>query len=503
MENRNEAARPADYQKAVRKRLIELRKRHGLSEIARRTRTPLTNVHRYMREGKIPAEFCAALVDAFEVNPGWLLTGQGGTLLSDVDENAAKLGGNLLELITAMNAVSRMRVGSLVGKEQEKRLRELSDAMDTYERLRERMNEQTRPLMRELVQRFTNLDSQMHLERAASVRQAALQVSRFCHDDELLYEFDRQQAMHEHLCGRVEAALKFHSRLFSAKLMKGGLTTRQALDEAANYVLALRDSGRFTEGLRVTEAALQLSTDEVRASREYHELLAVAGGFQIELGDLRAGLARIHAAFQALPPAAREFTAIFKARAELLADLVSLRELGVREYPSRGRTRLIMRSASLLEDADVLASLLKTNVGDDILQVPAAEYETRRATLLHALIADRKGNHYADYRALLEQTPPPVNSPPLRGLMAEIHLAQVARLSGKRDKAAAHVREAQAMLADLPPGLAVPVDLYGLHVRNLQLCGLPADDELARLKALVAGGYVLLQRFIEQPVHAR
>ncbi|MBX3460731.1 MAG: hypothetical protein KF696_12350 [Planctomycetes bacterium] len=500
MENRNESAKPADYQKAVRKRLTELRDRHGLSKIARRTHTPLTNVHRYMREGKVPAEFCAALVDAFEVNPGWLLTGHGGALLSDVDEGAAKLGGNLLELITAMNAVSRMRVGALAGKEQEKRLRELSDAMDTYERLRERMNQQARPLMRELVHRFATLDSQMQLERAARVRQVAQQVSRFCQDDELLYEFDREQAMHEHLCGRVEAALKFHSRLFSTTLLQGGLSTPRAMDEAANYVLALRDSGRFKEGLRVAEAALHLSTDEVRATRAYHEMVAVAGAFQIELGELRTGLSRIHAAFQAVPAQAREFIAIFKARAEWLADLVSLRELRHQNYPSRGRTRMIMRGASLTDDGELLTEVLKSDVGDGVLQVPANEYETRRAVLIGALLARRKGNHYADYAAMLDECPPPVNSPALRELVAAIHLGQAARLAGKRAEAARQVERTESLLAALPSQLTIPVDLYGLHVRNLRHAGRDAEN---RLPGLVAQGYTLLQRFIEDDTGAR
>lgn len=62
LENRKVAADARQYQREIRRRLNEFRRKFPQSEIARRTHTPLTNVHRYMHEGKIPAEFCTALV---------------------------------------------------------------------------------------------------------------------------------------------------------------------------------------------------------------------------------------------------------------------------------------------------------------------------------------------------------------------------------------------------------------------------------------------------------
>ncbi len=505
MEKRKDAALPAHYQAAVRDRLNELKDRYGLSEIARRTQTPLTNVHRYMREGKVPVEFCSALVDAFEVNPAWLLTGAGGALLSEVDPGTAKLGGSLLELVHALNAVARMRLGALAGKDQEKKLRELGDAIDTYERLRERMNSQTRPLMRELINRFSMFHKGMELDRAEGVRKAALQVSRFCDDEALLYDLDRLQAMHEHLRGRVDNALKFHQRLFSRNLLEGGLATKKGIDEAGNYVLSLRDSARLREGLRVCQAALDLATDEMHGTHDYLELQCIAGGFQIELGDIRTGLARIHAAFQATAPENRAFVAIFKARGELLADLTSMSELRRRDNPSRGRTRLLMREAALAEDANELHVLVSGSIGDAVEQVPSFEYESQRALLIDALLAGRKGDHLHAYEKLLETTPPPVNSPPLRAVMAAIHLAQAARLAGAPAKAQAQTLAANDAVESTPPEFTIMIDLLGLHARNVAIClSARKHADLRRrwqrwLEDRIAQGYGFLRRFQAKP----
>ncbi|MCA8916906.1 MAG: hypothetical protein KDB90_16050 [Planctomycetes bacterium] len=468
MENRKGVSEPGDYQQAVRERLNELRDRYGLSEISRRTLTPLTNVHRYMREGKVPAEFCAALVDAFEVNPAWLLTGAQGTLLSEVNPDTARLGGDLLELVNAMNAVARMRIGALAGREHEKKLRELGDALDTYERLRERMNSKSRPLLAELVDRFHECNNEMQLERGAHVRKAALQVSRFCDDPELLRRLDSVQAYHEHLSGRVDAALAIHQRLFARRMAEGGVNDAQACDAAANYVLALRDSGRFQEGLRVAEAAMLLASDEVRASELFIELECIAGAFQMELGELAQGLARIQRAYQRTAPAKRGFVAIFLSRVELLADLATLRDVRLKGFDSRGRTRLLIRQAALVEDVEELGLLLKDGIGDGPDQVPANEYESRRGRLIHLLLTGRKGDHLGAYHKLIEESPPPVNSLQLREVLARVHVAQAARLAGSTKAAEKATLEAQKAIEAVPPDRAMMVDLLGLHARNVR-----------------------------------
>lgn len=57
-------------------RLRSLTEEFSVNEVARRTETPESNVHRYIRGAKVPADFCGRLVQEFHVNPTWLLTGE-------------------------------------------------------------------------------------------------------------------------------------------------------------------------------------------------------------------------------------------------------------------------------------------------------------------------------------------------------------------------------------------------------------------------------------------
>ena len=119
---------------AVRGRLNILTENHAQAEIARRTGFPPANVHRFLKGGKIPADFCGAVVREFGINPAWLLTGEGAPRLSDVTEGTMRMAGNVLELVEAMSAVARMRLGSLTGKHHLRVLRELNDALEDHER---------------------------------------------------------------------------------------------------------------------------------------------------------------------------------------------------------------------------------------------------------------------------------------------------------------------------------------------------------------------------------
>ncbi|MBV6515634.1 MAG: hypothetical protein HPKKFMNG_01275 [Planctomycetes bacterium] len=455
---------PAAYQRAIRARLRELRARFAQSEIARRTRTPLTNVHRYMNTGKIPAEFCAALVEAFEVNPAWLLVGAGGALLTEVDSGAGRVGGELLMMVEAMDAVARVRLGALTGKEQEKALRKLSDALGSYDRLRERINAQTRPVLKHLLDRYSSLCSHMELERAAGLRRACLQAAKFCDDEELLWELDNQQAMHEHLLGRVDAGLAFHLRLFARKLRDGALKDDASCSQAASLALALRDSGRFVEGRRICRAAIELAADEARQGLGFVELCVIGGSFDVELGDLESGLAGIQRAFGLLAAGQRSFASILLLRAELLAGLCSIAEARARSYPSRGRSRVLLRHACLLEDADELRACVEHSIGTAEHQIPPNEYEACRSRLLLTALTRPRPALLRQFETLGRESPPQVNSPHLKSAMLSIHHAQVARLCGK---GAAEAERAQAQLDVVPRDRTVTIDLYAVQARNL------------------------------------
>ena len=139
------------YNAALRGRLNKLADRFQQVEIARRTGVATANVHRYLRAGRIPAEFCLALIDAFDLSPDWLMKGEGEPITSDLKAATAAKAGDLLDLVKAMNAVARMRLGAVVGDGDRKKLRELSDTLQTFDRLKERMNDRTRPVLARLL----------------------------------------------------------------------------------------------------------------------------------------------------------------------------------------------------------------------------------------------------------------------------------------------------------------------------------------------------------------
>lgn len=489
---------PAALQRAIRARLRELRARFAQSEMARRTRTPLTNVHRYMNTGKIPAEFCAALVEAFEVNPAWLLVGAGGALLTEVDSGAARVGGELLMMVEAMDAVARVRLGALTGKEQEKALRQLSDALGSYDRLRERINAQTRPVLRHLLERYSSLCSRMDLERAAGLRRACLQAAKFCDDEELLWELDNQQAMHEHLLGHVDAGLAYHLRLFARKLRDGALKDDASCSQAASLALALRDSGRFVEGRRICRAARELAAEEARDGPGFLELCVIGGSFDVELGDLESGLAGIQRAYGRFAAGQRSFASILLLRAELLAGLCSLTEGRARPYPSRGRSRVLLRHACLLEDAGELRACAEHAIGSAEHQIPSNEYEARRSRLLLTALTKPRQGLLGQFETLGRESPPQVNSPHLRTAMLSVHRAQVARLCGRH---ATVTEQAQADLDAVPRDRTVTIDLYAIQARNL--AATPQRQALAtaqgRLRDWISRGYNALRAIELQP----
>jgi len=468
MENRKrEVSTPGAYQKALRARLNELRGRFSQSDIARATKTPVTNVHRYMRVGKIPAEFCSALVEALEVNPAWLLAGEGGALLTDVDDATSKAGSQMLGMVEAMNAVSRVRLGALAGRQQQQTLRELADSVGAYDRVRERMNDITRPVLAQMLERYRELTSSMELERASSMRKAALQIARFCDDDDLLWRLDQQQAEHEHMLGRVDESLRFHLKLFARKLHQGALTDSDACSQAGSFVLALRDSGRFAEGLRICRAAIELTVEEGREWSSFLELRVIAGSLEVELGKLEPGLMEIQQAYVKFAAAQRPFPALLLARAELLAGLSPVADVGKRAHASRGRSRLLLRHACGLEDLAELRETFKTCVGKDEQQVPPDEFESRRAALLLKVLSGKIHDALAHYDSLVDQSPPPVNSPHLKAVVIAVQRAQLARLGASAKIAASAALEAQSAIDAVPKDRTVTLDLRALHARNL------------------------------------
>lgn len=282
-----------DDDELVRQRLHRLLEQHSQSDIARKTGHLVAGVNRYVHGARVPAAFCSALVRGLGVNPSWLLVGEGAPFLSDVPAETARLGENLLELVEAMNAIARMRLGSLTGKHHLKVLRELNDALMAHERLREKLNDQSRPLFRRILDDLQSALDKLDLERAADLRQAALQLSRLCDDEELARNFMRMQAYHEFQLKNSEQFLHFQRKLFLASLPDGTLFDERACDEARRIVVALVQMDRMHEAHRICRAVRNLAGRKGQKWDAFARLDNTHGVILTELGFLHKGLEKV------------------------------------------------------------------------------------------------------------------------------------------------------------------------------------------------------------------
>jgi tetratricopeptide (TPR) repeat protein len=469
MENqKSDLLAPAQYQKAIRERLNTLRKQHPQSELARRTNTPLTNVHRVLRTGKIPAEFCAALVTAFAVNPAWLLMGEGGALLSDVTAQSAQTGQGLLALVESMNAVSRLRLGALAGKQHQKTLRELHDAFSTYERLREKLNAQSKPAFAGLLDEMARGISQMNIEAAQNACAAAREVSRLCDDEALHLRLNGLQSDLEYARGSLEKSLEFSRRVFSQLLRAGALESEGDLRNVVNLVMTLKDSGRHREALRTAIAALALAQDHGKDWTAYSDLELFRGHLEVELGMAHKGLARIQRIWPTLDKSIAEsatMATVIYERALLLCGLISPREarqLGTRGY---GSARQLLRWACWQEDVAALREACTVHIGNARDQLRATDYDCMRAKLLLRAL-DGKAR-FIDFENGCKESPPAAASSWIRDLVLTAHQAQFARAARDYAKSAALSQKFEELCANLPPEFYLNLDLRSLHYRNV------------------------------------
>jgi tetratricopeptide (TPR) repeat protein len=459
-----------DYQEGVRARLCELRERLGQSEIARRVGVPLSNVHRYMREGKIPVEFCSALVDGFAVNPAWLLTGEGGALLSQVSEPTAELGKGLLALVESMNAVSRMRLGALAGSGRQKVLRELNDALGAFERLRDKLHLQSKPVFGSILDELAASLRDFQIDRAVTLRQAAIEVSRLCDDEALRLRMDSLLSDLEYFRGRVDASLDHARRVFAHSMQHGSLPDNDACNQALTLVMTLKDAGRYREAYRTALAALALAQDHGGDWHAYRGIDLFAGHLELELGKGREGLARVqraHPRYDKESPESAGLAAVISMRAMLLSGLMTPSQAIGSPTRTAGTARLLLRWAGWTEDRGELQAVCDDQIGDIPQRLPVTEFEAQRALLMLRLLQGKRRVKFAEYQRMSEKHPPHAASTPVRDIVLTSHAAQFARLCGDWAACARLSGEFEAACKALPPELYVNLDLLSLHHRNV------------------------------------
>lgn len=231
------------------------------AEVARKTGTSMANVNRYLKGTRMPASFCTALVEGLNINPAWLLSGEGMPKIEDVTAGTAKMAGDILELVEAMNAVTQMRLGALTGRHHQKVLRELNDALIRMDTLRERLDEYSSDIFRKLLDDLGDALARMNLDRARDIQKAAAQVSRLSTDPAMQRDYIRKSTHIAYLSNEHEANLGLLRKVFFQALMGDDLTEDEAQD-AGRYALTLAQLNRRAEAERYTRAIIVLLDDK-------------------------------------------------------------------------------------------------------------------------------------------------------------------------------------------------------------------------------------------------
>jgi hypothetical protein len=445
---------------ALRSRLARLAEQHSRSEIARRTGTSVANVSRYLQSTRMPAEFCAALVKHMGINPAWLLAGEGTQLLSDITAGTANMAGDLLQLVEAMNAVGQMRMGALTGKHHLRVLRELNDALGTYEKLRVRLNERSAPLFRQLLTDLRRTLDRFETIKAVELLKAADQVARLCDDAALQRELLALKAAYETFHGHAAAAADCQRRLLLYPLVQGGVINKDDVAPAYRLILNLHIMARIEEALRVTEAVLRLLPPEAPAWDDYAMLAFQQGRLKAELGDLVEGVAimlrHLPVQHDKRQSALRLWVTTHLLRAGMLRpdDVFGF---GADLAP---KALVVQFWATWTEDVPYIRKALKYMEGEQAGHLGEMGRPDFYLPFLYRALADKDKKAPAEFAANSKKCIEDYAAYP------QVFLAQLWRVIGNAKSARKAWEAADQAFAAVPPEIHVDLLTRGLHHRN-------------------------------------
>ena len=481
----------------LRARLKQLAARFGQAEIARRTDSAPANVHRYLREGKVPTEFCAALVSEFQVSPMWLIEGRGGMLRSEVREPIAGMGADLLELVETMNAVSRMRIGAVAGQHDRKTLRELSDSMEAFDRLREKLNVQTRTLLRGVLEEFGEALDRMDMDRAGSLRLTAQQLSRLTTDEELLDILDAREGGYAYYLRDMEKAVEFDRRVLARRLLDGRIRTQEGLVMARNLAMSMRDTGRVSEARRIARACISLAGGELDDLPVMSQLGLLDAHFDAELGDVRTALEKA-ARYYAPQRDDHQFAGIVYTAMHYQAGMWSFEQTLDFGEITTGKARLMIRYEVHTENADHLELCLRRVIGEPPDAVPANEYDPALAQLVLDLLKGRKRG-VADFDKIVGASPPNIQSKHLLQVMLHLHRGMIARLVGDNTVLKKESAECEKAWQALPNELMAKMEWLLPRRRNLE--SIPPRQRTKLHREALARTQAEIESYIKRGYH--
>ncbi|CAG0932826.1 hypothetical protein PLCT1_02190 [Planctomycetaceae bacterium] len=479
----------------LRERVSAVVAEHSQAEVARKTRTPPSTIHRFLRGARIPAEFCGSLVRELGVNPAWLLVGEGAPKLTDVAERTSGMAKDLLSLVAAMNEVAKMRLGSLAGKHHLRVLRELNDALAEFERLRERMDANARPVYGGLLKDFRAVMARGDMDRAEELFKALTQVRKVCHDDELDLEYWELRAHQLHRMGRREDALEMERKVFVAILSNPHSPPASRFTMLANLALGLNAAGQRSEAAAVAAFALRLANTDQELAAHRPAVNMVSAIVAIESGELRDHLGALTESFQSLSQRQRELYSGALLRGLFLAGAVSLDAApGVGEAcPSRLWQWL--RLAIWAEDKPALERACEAARATPITTIRTTPALSELAPAVLESLAGRPEALSTIYEKEMLPQAAGADAPRAR-FERLVQCAQAARLCGKKAASSRHLLEARAELERTPRGIQPDLlELATFH--RLARSESQAEENAAKqfFERHLARGYGFLNRW--------
>lgn len=458
--------------------------------IARRTARPRNSLTRYLRGGKIPLEFGASLVAELGVNPAWLLAGELPVYLADVPAVSADLGNELLQMIRAIDNVSKLKLGALTGRGHAKALREVADTLDRYGSLSARLNRMSAPVLRDLLNQAGTAIEHGDYDRARAIEKVAGRVSEFCDDSGLSRDLQSLRALIHHVDQATDRTLAICSHNFRSALSMDAKLDAIA-KPATRYAQVLRGSRSARMAKRVVRMAMSLAEDTDRTSMSYLALFGQEIMANVELG-LFGGMGEAvdyfvhHAGRQAQP-----YVESVKCYHHLHRGTWNARTLAGSRFASFAAASMVLNASCVTDDEEIIERALRRAREVMNPQMPLNQYHVRRGEeVLMAL----RGKPVPEEPLANRIFGPPGDDADHFGLL--VSRAHLLRLSGD-NRAIRVMREAQARLAETPPDrIQLPVTV-ALHLKNV-LSGVSPNTRSTKDAALRKSAEQLYRQRIAQ-----
>ncbi len=489
--------------RALQERLKLIVSHNSQSEVARKTGIAQQNIARYLQGVRIPGSAIAKIVRGMGVNPAWLVAGEGTPYLSDVTSDTSAMAGGLLELVKAMGAVTKMRLGALAGKHHLKTLRELNDALVQYEHLKQEMSAQSDGIYRKLLEDLRQALSGGNYDQAASTCAAAEQVSRLSESESLKTELLHLKAWLYAKQGNPGQAVEYAREAFLRSVGGEGAQSPEFLNRCRSLVNTLRHHGSLSEGYRMCCSLLELIGPQRDDDAGYLNLLCVRGTFETELGQLLKGMSTHLRYIPRLPVSERGEMRVALIRAQMWSGALTFKQALAIPIKHSWRDSVMAAHAIMLDDPEAWA--LAHKALKDSEQSPARiDTPVLIALLDFLLCAHRKDRtSLKKFDAYCAGVYEPESRTPRWLLMCAICRTKLTRVLEHAEQASSLKREIELFDAfDDKLGLGIP--MRASHYSNvlhappasLKASGKPARQEAeAFFRDHYDAGYLCFERW--------